>query len=150
MTFRLQQQTEAWFIANAGAFHSDPVGFNTFAELQGWAQREGLDASMPIYDVFDADNVFSNLLAQQAFQAWHDRRHVALNKHFTLADEHALAVEHIDTMLSAGLPFVDAVAIYFHVFGRNLYYFNHGHTAVAKVGEFVEDVFARGLPLATA
>lgn len=148
MSFKLNQKTEQFFIDNAGAHHADPNGLNTFKELKAWADANGADSSMPIYGTFDPTNVFSSLEAQMAFQAWHDRQHLALNRSFKLADEHALAVAHIDQMLTAGLPFVDAVAIYFHIFGRNLFYWNHGGKPVANVGEFIQEALLHGLPVA--
>jgi hypothetical protein len=149
MSFKLTTESEAYFIRNAGAHHADANGLNTFKELKAWAAQGGIDASMPIFGTYDPTNVFSSLEAQMAFQAWHDRQHLARNLSFKLTDEHTLAAAHIDEMLTAGLPFTDAVAVYFHIFGRNLFYWNHGGKPVANVGDFISDALARGLPTAS-
>jgi hypothetical protein len=150
MTFKLQPSTEAYFIATSGPFHSDPHGIDTFKDLKAWAEKNGINASMPVYNVFDPNGVFNTLEAQQAFQAWHDRRHLLLGKPFTLQGENDLAVAHVDELFKAGVNFRDVAAIYFLIFGRNLYYYSHGRIAVGNVTQFVEDAFKNGVVAASA
>lgn len=145
--FKVSDAFEQYIIRVAGAWYSDPVGLNSFAELRGWAAIYGTDSAMPVWkptqEAVD-QSIWNSAQGFQAFQAWHDRRHLIYQQNFTLKGEHYLAQQHLDELLREGVDAIDAVAVYNLIYGRNFFYHNNGKQEARNASQFVADAFECG------
>lgn len=145
--FKVSDAFERYIIRVAGAWYSDPIGLNSYQELVAWKNAYGIEQAMPVYRPTDEDvanSIFNSAEGFQAFQAWHDRRHLIYQQNFTLKGEHTLAQQHLDELLREGVDAIDAVAVYNLIYGRNYFYHNNARQQALKVSEFVRDALNCG------